>query len=46
MIDAFRKVESKSNFEIHAIELDKDHVHMLVSFKPHYSIEQVVKRLK
>lgn len=46
VIDAFRKVESKSNFEIHAIELDKDHVHMLVSFKPHYSIEQVVKRLK
>ena len=46
MIDAFKKVEQKSNFDILAIELDKDHVHMLVSFKPHYSIEQVVKRLK
>lgn len=46
VIDAFKKVESKSNFKILAIELDEDHVHMLVSFKPHYSIEQVVKRLK
>lgn len=39
VIDAFKKIESKSNFKILAIELDKDHVHMLVSFKPHYSIE-------
>ena len=46
VIDAFRKVEEKSNFKIVAIELDEDHVHMLVSFKPHYSIEQVVRRLK
>ena len=46
VIDAFRKVEAKSNFKIMAIELDEDHVHMLVSFKPHYSIEQVVRRLK
>ena len=46
VIDAFRKIEAKSNFDIFAIELDEDHVHMLISFKPHYSIEQVVKRLK
>lgn len=46
VIDAFRKVEAKSNFKIMAIELDEDHVHMLVSFKPYYSIEQVVRRLK
>lgn len=46
VIDAFKKVKAKSNFDILAIELDEDHVHMLVSFKPHYSIEQVVKRLK
>lgn len=46
VINAFKKVESKSNFEILVIELDKDHIHMLVSFKPHYSIEQVVRRLK
>ena len=46
VIDAFRYVESKSNFQILAIELDKDHVHMLVEFKPRYSIEQVVARLK
>ncbi len=46
VIDAFRYVESKSNFQILAIELDKDHIHMLVEFKPRYSIEQVVARLK
>ena len=46
VINAFRKVEQKSNFDILAIELDKDHAHMLVSFKPCYSIEQVVRRLK
>lgn len=46
VIDAFRYVESKSNFHILTIELDKDHVHMLIEFKPRYSIEQVVSRLK
>jgi putative transposase len=46
VIDAFRYVESKSNFQILTIELDKDHVHMLIEFKPRYSIEQVVSRLK
>ena len=46
VINAFKKIEKKSNFDILAIELDEDHVHMLVSFKPSYSIEQVVRRLK
>lgn len=46
VIDAFRYVESKSNFQILVIELDKDHIHMLIEFKPKYSIEQVVSRLK
>ena len=46
VIDAFKKVEQRSNFDILAIELDQDHVHMLLSFKPSYSIEQVVRRLK
>lgn len=46
VIDAFRKVEEKSNFSILAIELDEDHIHMLITFKPTYSIEQVVRRLK
>ena len=46
VINAFKKVEQKSNFDILAIELDENHVHMLVSFKPSYSIEQVVRRLK
>lgn len=46
VINAFKKVEQKSNFDILAIELDEDHVHILISFKPSYSIEQVVRRLK
>lgn len=46
VIDAFRYTESKSRITIHNIELDKDHIHMLVSFPPAYSIEQTVRRLK
>lgn len=46
VIDAFRYCESKSNFEILEIELDKDHIHLMIKFKPSYSIEQVVRRLK
>lgn len=46
VIDAFKYVESKSNFQILVIELDKDHIHILIEFKPKYSIEQVVSRLK
>lgn len=46
VIDAFKYIEMKSDFSILAIELDEDHVHILVEFKPKYSIEQVVRRLK
>lgn len=46
VIEAFRYVETKSNFSILTIELDKDHIHLLVESKPKYSIEQVVSRLK
>lgn len=46
VISAFREAESKSDFKILVMELDKDHIHLLIQFRPHYSIEQVVRRLK
>lgn len=46
VINAFKYVESKSNFSILCYELDKDHIHFLIECKPRYSIEQVVNRLK
>lgn len=46
VLDAFRQVERVSDFKIIAMELDKDHIHLLVTFKPALSIAQVVRRLK
>lgn len=46
VISAFKEVEEHSDFKILCMELDKDHIHLLVQFKPHWSIEQVVHRLK
>ena len=46
VIDAFKYAESKSDFTIMKMELDKDHIHFLMEFKPSYSIEQVVRRMK
>lgn len=28
------------------MEIDKDHIHILVKFPPKYSIEQIVRRMK
>lgn len=46
VIDSFKYVESKSNFNILKMELDKDHIHFLLEFKPSLSIESVINRLK
>lgn len=46
VISSFRYVESKSDFEIMEMELDKDHIHLLLEFKPSLSIQSVVNRLK
>lgn len=46
VLESFRHAEGMSNFSILEMELDKDHIHLLVEFKPRYSIEQVVRRLK
>lgn len=44
--DALRKVEQNSDFRIHAAGVDQDHVHLVVSFKPNWSLTQIVRRLK
>lgn len=44
--DAFRYVEQRSNFSILKMELDKDHIHFLMEFKPSLSIDSVVNRMK
>lgn len=46
VLDAFHTTESKSDFKILMLELDKDHIHLLVTWKPSLSIKQVVSRLK
>lgn len=46
VLNSFREVEKVSDFKILVMELDKDHIHLLMKWKPHLSIEQVVGRLK
>lgn len=46
VIEAFKKSEINSHYKILAIELDKDHIHLLITFKPFLSISQVIRRLK
>lgn len=46
VIESFRYVESISHFKILAMETDKDHIHILVTFPPSYSIEQTARRIK
>ena len=46
VLDAFKLAESKSDFKILTMELDIDHIHLLLEIKPSLSIAQAVKRLK
>lgn len=46
VLDSFRYAESKSDFRILNMEVDEDHIHFLIKFKPSLSIEQVVRRMK
>lgn len=46
VLAAFRYSEEISDFRILTMEIDKDHIHFLLTFKPSLSIEQVVRRLK
>lgn len=46
VFDAFRYVEDKSHIKIYNMNLDADHIHLLLSFPPDYSLSQTVNRLK
>src|SRR5574344_158622 len=46
VLDCFKEAEANSNFKILVMELDKDHIHLLMEFNPNYSISQVVRTLK
>jgi len=42
----FKEVQNKSDFEISVMEIDEDHIHFLMKWKPSLSIEQVVRRME
>jgi len=42
----FRKIAETNDFEIEALEIAEDHVHIFLGFPPRYSISQVVQRFK
>ena len=46
VFDAFKEVEQKSHIKIHYMNTNNDHIHLLVSFPPQYSISQTINRLK
>lgn len=43
---SFRYVEQNSDIKIHYMNLDKDHIHLMISFPPNYSLSQSINRLK
>lgn len=46
VFEGFRICESKSHFKIHNMNIDKDHIHLLIEIHPKYSISQTVERMK
>jgi len=44
--DQIKIIESYSDFEVVNIEVDKDHLHMMISYPPRISVLQIVRRLK
>ena len=42
----FKEIAVLNEFEIEALEIAEDHVHIFLGFAPRYSISQVVQRLK
>jgi len=44
--ELFREISDEYTFEIQEMEVGVDHVHILISFHPKYSIGQVVRILK
>ena len=46
MKQIFFDISQKSDFTIENMEVDKDHIHILVDYKPHISISAIINRLK
>ncbi len=46
MISIMKEISKNHDFEIEQIEVREDHVHVRVTFKPKYSITEIVKKLK
>ena len=44
--ELFQEIAEHHGFEIEEMEVDKDHVHLFLSFPPKYSIGQVVGLMK
>ena len=44
--ELFQEIAEHHGFEIEELEVDKDHVHLFLSFPPKYSIGQVVGLMK
>ncbi len=46
VFNAFKHTESISHFRILEMNLDQDHIHLMITFSPSYSISSIVKRMK
>ena len=46
VFDAFRYCTTKCHLKIHNMNIDNDHIHLLISFPVDYSISQTINRLK
>ena len=46
MKDTFFQIAQKSDFDIREMEVEKDHIHIMVSTSPKLSPLQIVRRLK
>lgn len=44
--DSFARISERSAFDIEEIEIDKDHVHVLLKITPRFSVSQHVRRIK
>jgi putative transposase len=44
--DLFLDISNKSDFNITTMEVDKDHIHLMIQFPPKISITSIVRRLK
>ena len=46
VFSTFKSIEQHAHIKIHNMNIDKDHIHLLISFPPEYSISQTINRLK